>query len=745
MSALQDRKTIITRTFVFAVLIFFSLLAVVFGGYRLVSQAILNEQQKAFDRAAVEVEILITDRLREYLGLLYAGKGLFAANDYVTRAEWSTFIQAQELPTHLPGVKALEFVDRVSHEEKQVYIEKIKNDTNTNPAGYPEFTIYPEGEREEYFVINYIEPLVGNEQAFGFDLASEEKRKKALEQSRDSGQIVMTDRITLVQDEQKQAAFLICLPIYAKDASRETAAERRTALRGFILGVFIVDDVFNGMLENQQSLNNIHYEILDGNIEKQSDLLSIYQYRHDQHKTHSSSGQLKKIQKVIMIANHEWTLEVSELSLPIGALAAENLPRYFIMVGVILSALTTFLFVALSTSRERAESLAEKMTRRLSIQVKETEKFKLAVENASDHIVITDAEGIVLYANPTVETISGFTFQETVGQKAGKLWGNLMDKSFYQNMWKVIKTDKKTFIGEITNHRKNGQKYIAEIKISPILDHQRQVLFFVGIERDITKIKEIDRMKTEFLSLASHQLRTPLSAMKWFLEMLLTGDAGELVDKQRKFVTKVNQSNERMIGLVNALLNVSRIESGRIMIDPEPTNLKELVDQIITEVQPKLEEKKQQLRVKADPTLPSIKIDPKLIREVYLNLLTNAIKYTPPGGEISVSISKKDPEIISQVSDNGYGIPKAQQNRVFQKFFRGENILKKETRGTGLGLYLIKAIVESSGGKIWFQSQEGKGTTFWFSLPLAGSLAKKGEVGIEPTRGLTVKPAKSNN
>ena len=212
--------------------------------------------------------------------------------------------------------------------------------------------------------------------------------------------------------------------------------------------------------------------------------------------------------------------------------------------------------------------------------------------------------------------------------------------------------------------------------------------------------------------------------------MLVDGDAGKLNVEQQKYAKNVYESTKRMINLVNALLNVSRIESGRIMVDPTPTNIVKLVEEVIDETKAKLGDRNQKIILSAYKELPLIKIDQKLLRNVYLNLITNSMRYSPSQSTIEIFISKNEKELISQITDHGYGIPKAEHGKVFEKFFRASNAMKTEPSGTGLGLYLSKAIVESSGGSIWFDSNEG-GTSFWFTIPLEGMVPKKGEVTID--------------
>ncbi len=252
------------------------------------------------------------------------------------------------------------------------------------------------------------------------------------------------------------------------------------------------------------------------------------------------------------------------------------------------------------------------------------------------------------------------------------------------------------------------------------------------LEQQLTKEKEreIDQMKSEFVSLASHQLRTPLTGIKWFCDLLLRNMAGPLSKDQIDYVTQIATSNERLIKLVEDLLNVSHIETGKkFNLEKKPTDLIPIIDSINNDLVA-LAHQHTVTIVKAQnfPAQLLLNIDGGKIREVFGNLLSNAVKYSREDGVVELGFDESKPgQVIISVKDSGMGIPKDQQTRVFEKFFRADNAKTVQTQGTGLGLYIAKAITEKHDGKLWFESptfvetsagrQENKGTTFYVSLP----------------------------
>ena len=229
-------------------------------------------------------------------------------------------------------------------------------------------------------------------------------------------------------------------------------------------------------------------------------------------------------------------------------------------------------------------------------------------------------------------------------------------------------------------------------------------------------------MKTEFVSLAAHQLRTPLSIIKWSMSMLRAGDFGKLNAKQDKVVRNAFKSNERLILLVNDLLNVTRIEEGRYLYKTEMSDMAEIVNLVIDNCEEEIKKRKIKIEFQAPHPVPQTMLDQEKMKLAVQNLVDNAIKYSADNSKIIITLSSDSSNIEFKIQDNGIGIPEAQQQKIFTKFFRGDNAEKVNTVGSGLGLFLAQNIIEAHSGKIWFESEAGEkgssGTTFYFSLPI---------------------------
>ncbi|HEV8601468.1 MAG TPA: HAMP domain-containing sensor histidine kinase [Patescibacteria group bacterium] len=255
-----------------------------------------------------------------------------------------------------------------------------------------------------------------------------------------------------------------------------------------------------------------------------------------------------------------------------------------------------------------------------------------------------------------------------------------------------------------------------------------------GFNFTVSHLKKLNDAKTGFISVASHQLRTPLTSMRWFSEMLLAGDAGEINEQQQAFVQRIYEGTSRMVDLVNLLLQIARVEAGRVRIVPKPLDLRTTTEEVVQTLKTLIDAKSQKVEFKVNPEpFPPIPLDKEVVWQVIQNLMTNANRYSPKDSTILVTIIQKGKEVEYSVKDQGIGIPEDQRNRIFEKFFRAENALRSVPEGSGLGLNLVKLLVEGWNGKVWFETETGKGTTFFFTIPMEGMKAKAGDVGIEVT------------
>lgn len=366
--------------------------------------------------------------------------------------------------------------------------------------------------------------------------------------------------------------------------------------------------------------------------------------------------------------------------------------------------------------REQAEQLGAMLKQ----QQVEAAKSQAILEGVADGVMVTDAEGHVILFNAAAERVLGVAREEVLGRTTremlglygaeGRAWLDAIEE------WAADPADHVP--GDFTAERIQIGDRIVSVHISPVIMGS-EYLGTVSVFRDITAEVEAERAKSEFVSTVSHELRTPMTSIKGYTDLLLMGAVGELTEQQRHFLTIIRHNADRLTALVNDLLDISRIESGRIELSQKPVSIRDVTDQVVSSLQPRASSRDLMLKVNVDPNLPAVWGDSDRIAQILVNLIGNAIQYTPPGGEIAVSARVRGEMMEISVSDTGIGISKENQEKIFDRFFRADDPLVQETPGTGLGLAITASLVEMHGGRIWVESELGEGSTFTFTLPLA--------------------------
>jgi PAS domain S-box-containing protein len=343
----------------------------------------------------------------------------------------------------------------------------------------------------------------------------------------------------------------------------------------------------------------------------------------------------------------------------------------------------------------------------------ELQKLYSAVEQTLDGIFITTLNGQILYVNPAFEKITGYAEKEVLGKNPSIINSGKHKKSFFTKMWRIIGKGK-TYRGQVINKKKNGELFYTDHTIAPVKDENGNITYFVGIWKDITSHIEEERRKDEFISIASHELKTPITTVKVFTQLLqkMFKDSGN--KEVNKYLDRMGYQVDKLTNLVSDLLDVSKLQTGKLELRKEKFDIGKLIKEIAENFEATDNTHKIFIKGKS---LKMIKADKDRIEQVVINLISNAIKYSPDSDRVEIKIKSEKNVIIISVKDFGVGIAQEYLNKIFGRFYRVYDTRDKTFPGLGMGLYISYEIIERHKGKMWVESRKGEWSTFYFSLP----------------------------
>jgi len=648
---------------------------------------VTDQTAQEFTADTTTAATALTNEIQAYSNVLYGFRGLYSAESSLDAASLARYQQTLGITLNYPGLGPVSYVANQSTAGKQIYVVKY----------------------------------VAGGQASNVNLATDATQRQALEQARDTG--VATASAPLAN----QHSFSLIVPVYQTSAVPETVGARQSQLVGFMMTEISYSSLFTNVFGTATN-NGITYKIFDAGNKS----TPIY----TQNLLVNNANQVYSLQRSLQVAGRSWQF---------GAAAGGNFgtsqPKHTLsgsltVTGVLLVLLLLGCLLLESISRRQTSELTSGMTADLSQQrskaLAQQTKDEAILSSIADGVFALDMDGKIILFNKAAATISGRHAGEVIGHHYAEMLQFVREDGQPNSHFieRALSGQGSSVASKMQLVKSAGKQVPIVSSAAPIIDDTGARLGAIVVFHDVTHEHELEQAKTEFVSLVSHQLRAPLTAMRLFIEMLLDEQVGQLNPKQRDYLVKVEISTARMIDLVSDFLNTSRIELNRLKVEPRLLQIEDLVADSIDALKPLATQKQLQLEFNK-PKLPPVSIEANLYNQIVNNLLSNAIRYTPSGGKVTVSLSRTDEGYLLDVADTGIGIPKAAQKKLFQRFYRADNAKRIESEGSGLGLFLIKRILELSHGRIWYDTAEGEGTTFHVIIPLSGMAPKEGADRVE--------------
>jgi len=371
---------------------------------------------------------------------------------------------------------------------------------------------------------------------------------------------------------------------------------------------------------------------------------------------------------------------------------------------------------------------ADQLGAALQAQQEEAAKNRAVLESIADGVLVLDHNGRVLLVNPAAEELLGFAGMALEGEHFRHMLGlgetqihRDLAQALYSELRQQLDSGEEVAPSPASGVRLQAGAKVLAVTMSPLIVSPGGTPGLVAALRDISREAEVERLKNEFISTVSHELRTPMTSIKGYTDLLFLGMAGGLTDEQRSFLKIIKSNADRLTALVNDILDISRIETGRMRLTITSLDVGQIISQAVTSFLGQYREKGLNLLWRERGGLPEVRGDSARVAQVLSNLLANAWQYTPPGGTVTVSLHELDGFLQTDVSDTGIGISPDDLGRIFDRFYRADHPVVQEAEGTGLGLSIVKMFVEMLGGEIWVESKPGEGSTFSFTLPLTST------------------------
>jgi len=374
---------------------------------------------------------------------------------------------------------------------------------------------------------------------------------------------------------------------------------------------------------------------------------------------------------------------------------------------------------------------------KMEMELKESKEWLDAtLKSIGDAVIATDTKGYVTFMNPVAEALTGWKQEDAVGKDLTEVFSIIDEGTRNPTENPATKALQKGVIICLADHptvliAKDGKEIPIDDSAAPIRDDKGDITGAVLVFRDITErkwaeevirkqlreLKRLEEMKNEFLSVVSHELRTPLTPIQGYIDLLQGGEYGELNYEQKGALDTCMESSRRLKSMIDNLVEITRLESRKVGVSAGRVNLTKLVDQVLKEFKPKVDEKN--IRISYKRNIPSsvVRGDKEKLRAVIDNLVSNAIKFTPDGGRVLIGLKEGKRSMHFSVKDSGVGIPEEHQGRIFDKFYQVDTSTSREFSGMGLGLAICKEIIDLHGGRIWVKSKPGEGSEFHFNIP----------------------------